>query len=337
MRISDLKNLTVLYIGEDIGNSLSRFNYLKVYFSKSINLSFNNLYQSLSGKILYHSFKGIFYKRCSDMVIEYYNKFKPDIVWIEMGMEIDNKVIEYIKLNNTFIVNTYSDGFTSTITHRYSENYNKSIPYFDIVFTPRESDYPLYKSYGAKKVIKFWKGFDPDNISCIKKPILTLDFIFAGHKEDNRLTDLKYVVERLELGYKIFGGGWNKSGLKNTYPSLSFIKYGSVFEEAKIGINYFSKWHNDTQNSRLFEIPASGTFMLCEESSDALECFQSGIEAEFFKSKEELLDKLKFYSKNDIPRNKIAEKGFEKARKNYSNKRRVEQMMEIIASEMSHK
>jgi spore maturation protein CgeB len=259
-----------------------------------------------------------------------FDEVNPDIVWIEMGREINHTVIEYMKSKGAFLVNTYSDSFTDTISNKVSIQYNKSIPFYDVIFTPRESDFQLYKQYGAKRLEKFWKGFDPALISDEKSQTLDVDFIFAGHMEADRKIDLEYVLADKDFNYKIYGDGWRTSRLANVYNSLPFDQYGKIYEATKIGINYLSKWANDTQNSRLFEIPASKTMLLCEYSNDAANCFRPGIEADFFSSKEELLEKLDFYISNPIITEKITINGYRRAKQLYSNNTRVEDMLTKI-------
>jgi spore maturation protein CgeB len=248
-----------------------------------------------------------------------------------MGREIDDEVIRYMKDNDTFLVNTYSDSFTDTVSKKVSINYNKSIKYYDIIFTPRESDFPLYESYGAKNVNKFWKGFDSNSISSFKRALIDLDFIFAGHMEKKRYEFFRYLISQQSFLYKIFGTGWKKTTLSNTYPSLPFEDYSSVYESTNIGVNFFSTWANDTQNSRLFEIPASNTLLVSERSEDALSCFEEDKEAIFFDSKEEFYDKLRFYTVNKVVADRIRERGFQKATNNYSNIARVKQMLSVIS------
>jgi spore maturation protein CgeB len=63
---------------------------------------------------------------------------------------------------------------------------------------------------------------------------------------------------------------------------------------------------------RTFEIPVVGGFMLHEYSEEAIEFFEPGVEADYFKSPEECADKIKFYLKNEALRQIIANAGHEK-------------------------
>jgi spore maturation protein CgeB len=244
-----------------------------------------------------------------------------------MGRELDAELVIEMKRSGAVLINSYSDSFTDRVTKKYSEEYNKSIPYFDLIFTPRDTDFVLYRQYGAKAVAKFWKGFDHTIISAHKTCPESFDFIFAGHMENDRCEDISYLVSKGPFRFSIYGDGWNKSRLANTYPSLEYNRYGSVYESTLIGLNYFSKVAADTQNSRLFEVPGSRTLLLTERTCDALNSFREDHEAIFFSTKEELLDKVDYYSRNRSASEGIASAGYERACREYTNEARVEQML----------
>jgi spore maturation protein CgeB len=52
------------------------------------------------------------------------------------------------------------------------------------------------------------------------------------------------------------------------------------------------------------------TFMLSQYTDDLASLFREGDEAEFFRSKEELLDKIKYYLKHDHIRRAVADAGY---------------------------
>lgn len=325
----NLKDKTLLYIGPDSGNSYSRYLALQSYFKKTEIASYRHLYKNLKGRVLHKFAKPLFYNQCTSFVKQRFNAIKPDIVWVEMGRELNAEFIQYISSKDIPLINTYSDSFTDTISKKVSKGYNEAIPYYDIIFTPRQSDFKLYKNHGAKNVSKFWKGFDSTSISN-KKEHLDLDFIFAGHLESYRGELLKNVVTKNNFNYKIYGHNWDTMNLENTYPSTSFKEYCTLYKNTKIGINFFSQWAKDTQNSRLFEIPGSATFLFTEYSVDAEECFKEGVEAEFFRNEEEFSDKLKYYLAHEEKLKNIAEAGFKVASAKYTNSARIEQMISKI-------
>lgn len=71
--------------------------------------------------------------------------------------------------------------------------------------------------------------------------------------------------------------------------------------------------------------------MLAERSSEHLELFAEGREAEFFDSDAELLDKVRYYLNHPAERQRIAHAGRERCvRGGYSNQHRLQWMIDRV-------
>ena len=69
--------------------------------------------------------------------------------------------------------------------------------------------------------------------------------------------------------------------------------------------------------------------MLAERTDEHLALFEEGIEAEYFDSNEELLDKVRYYLSHEDERKRIAAAGRERCvRSGYSNEDRLSKMLE---------
>jgi spore maturation protein CgeB len=85
----------------------------------------------------------------------------------------------------------------------------------------------------------------------------------------------------------------------------------------QLGLGLLSKYCPDEFTTRSFEIPAAGTMLLAERTSEHQVLFEEGKEAEFFSSLDELTDKVGFYLRNDRARVNIAERGQRRALSSY--------------------
>jgi spore maturation protein CgeB len=74
--------------------------------------------------------------------------------------------------------------------------------------------------------------------------------------------------------------------------------------------------------------------MLAESSDLHRSLFEDGKEAVFFQSKEEMLEKLKYYLAHDKEREKIADAGFERGLKSgYDHTSRLKMVIDTVFNE----
>jgi hypothetical protein len=85
--------------------------------------------------------------------------------------------------------------------------------------------------------------------------------------------------------------------------------YARALTGSTIGIGFLRRVCPDQHTTRTFEIPACGSMLLADRTEEHQEFFEEGKEAEYFGSKEELLDKVSFYTKNEVARMAVARAG----------------------------
>lgn len=66
------------------------------------------------------------------------------------------------------------------------------------------------------------------------------------------------------------------------------------------------------ENLRLFDVPATGAFLLTDESDEVREYYRVGEEVETFSSPDELADKARYYLANPDVRERIARNGYQR-------------------------
>jgi len=254
-----------------------------------------------------------------------------------MGKLVYPSVLERIKHDTSCaLINTYSDDFLDP--QKRSRHYMKSLSIYDCIFTPRDVNFGELKSRGARRVLKFWKGFDPDlhfpeRISAEERQVYGTDVVFVGHAEPSRIQAFDSVARRVK-SMKVWGNTWDKFRLPRKLAQVvqfrpaESIQYRKALCGAKIAIQMLSRKARDTQSSRSFEIPACGTLMVAERTEDHLASFKEDKEAVFFSSTDELCDKIEFYLKHDSLREGIALAGHERShRSGYSNHLRIANML----------
>ncbi|MGB8355036.1 MAG: glycosyltransferase [Chthoniobacteraceae bacterium] len=111
----------------------------------------------------------------------------------------------------------------------------------------------------------------------------------------------------------------------------------AVFSRSKINLGFSScgDTHRGTERIlqirlRDFEVPMSGGFYLVEQMDELAEFFEIDREIVCYGSRDELVDKIRFYLKNETAREAIRRAGYERARRDHTWQRRFEAVFSQI-------
>ena len=265
-----------------------------------------------------------------------YNLSDIDILFTVKGNTIKPSTLKYIKLNypNVKIVSWSQDDMYSW--HNRSIYYTLGLKYYDLIVTQKSYNVDELKSLGAKNVLFQNKAYSRD----IHKPYkcnnnIKPDVLFIGYYEKERYESMLYLANN-GIKIDIFGSLWGKYA--NTNENLIIHNKMLVGEEyakalscSKISLCFLRKINRDLQTSRSIEIPACGGFMIAERTEEHKMLFKEDVEAVYFDSNEELLQKVKYYLENDNERKSIAQAGYERTRKDdYSYDNRVNEILRRI-------
>ncbi len=337
------ESLRILYYGVLRGNSGSRFNGLKApghtveaVFRGSKHL-IEEVWKPLRA-LEWRVCNGPTTWRINRMFLRKAREFRPEVVWVEKGRLVYPSTLRRIRdATGALLVNSHPDNFMEP--HQRSRHYDRCIPLFDAIFTPREAHFQAYRERGARHVGKYWKGYAPElhfpeELTEEEEKKYRADVVFVGHHEENRGPTLSALC-RAVPNMKIYGRFWRRCprGLFPPgvvqYRQAPGHEYRKVLCGSKIAVQILSRWACDTQTSRSFEIPACGVMMLAERNGDHLACFEEDTEAVFFSTDEELVDKAKFYLAHEELRRRIAQAGRRRCvESGYSNHERVRAMLE---------
>lgn len=150
------------------------------------------------------------------------------------------------------------------------------------------------------------------------------DVVFIGQNFGNRQIYVDYLKSN-GVNVDVFGFGWDTGKVTQTQMI-------EIFNKAKIVLNFSSSaGHPELKflKGRVFEIPATGAFLLTEECEELDNYFRVGIELDRFTTKEEMLEKVKYYLQNDKQREVIAENGKKKVLENYTFERYLSKLFQI--------
>ena len=165
-----------------------------------------------------------------------------------------------------------------------------------------------------------------------------VDIVFVGALFPNKMELLASVKNEFGKNFKLFGlANWKKNlyfNLKYKFPGivrpLSFENYVPLYEKSKIGINVHNRGKYTVGGYRMFDLPANGVMQISDGEEYLEEFFKVGVEVESYSSKEELVDKVKYYLKHDAARIKIAKAGYKKVMESYLIKDKLRELSMLI-------
>ena len=256
------------------------------------------------------------------------------------GKKYANEMIKEVALLedvNKVLILLYLDQFDYGVLRELSSNYSIEVILwlFDddkryletaelvkncavIVTTIKERHYSRLASGINSRLAQFaanhnlYKNFRQEKI---------YDVVFVGQNFGNRQMYVDYLKSN-DINILTYGRGWING-------KLSQARMIDLFNKSKIVLNFSSSFNNPTLKNikgRVFEIPATGAFLLTEDCNDLSDYFSIGAEIEAFGCKEELLRKVKFYLENDDLREMIAKKGREVVVEKYTYERYLSEL-----------
>lgn len=263
-----------------------------------------------------------------------------DVLWVDNGLMISARTLKLLKKirPSLLLVHHNSDDPFG----RYSKGWKRflqCLPFYDVHFVPRDVNIPEYYRAGAKRVLRFHRGYNPDicrplPLTSQEKFYFASDIGFIGSYEQERADKIQFLAES-GISVSVRGGGWQR--LRNKHHNLKIhnVLYGNDYAKAicatKINLHFLREGNRDNQNTRTFEIPACGGFMLAERTDEHQALFLEGKEAEFFSDTKELVTKIRYYLCHERERERIAAKGRERClQSGYSALDRCKEMLEQI-------
>lgn len=122
----------------------------------------------------------------------------------------------------------------------------------------------------------------------------------------------------------------NCRGEANTISEMPLI-----FNNTRINLNITFRAIQTGLSLRVYDVLGCGGFLLTNYQEELPEIYEPGKEIETFSSKEELLDKVDFYLKNESARVKIARAGYERTLACHTYEHRIEEMIKLIFSTLN--
>jgi len=191
-----------------------------------------------------------------------------------------------------------------------------------------------YKKEGMKNTFLLSLIADIENFKFLNLE-KKYDVTFIGYQKGNRADFVRYLKNN-GIKIRVFGWFWDKCldlkdiyfGIPNNQEMVKIInqtKINLCFTEGIGGILHIK--------ARVPEIISCKSFILTQYFSGYLDFFKNNKEIVMFKTKEDLLEKIKYYLENEEEREEIAERGYKKMVNKYSLNMKLKEFIEKTSNE----
>lgn len=220
-----------------------------------------------------------------------------------------------------------------------SRHFRAAVPLYDLHVTDKRFEADAYRAAGARGVEIIVQGYgarfaaaDPS------RALARTDACFVGHRQRHYAGRLA-AVAGLGVDLGVWGPGWPVLARRRAWAARA-VRGGPLFgpaypdtmAAARIGLGLLSKRIAEEATTRSVEIPATGAMLLAERTARHLALFEEGVEAEFFDTDGEMVDKLRFYLAREAARRRVAAAGHARCRRDgYDMASRLRALMASLA------
>jgi hypothetical protein len=264
-----------------------------------------------------------------------------EVLWIDKGLFLSPTTLRIVKATQPkcLVVGYSPDDMINPANQTAA--FLQALSLYDLYFTTKSFGVSELRSLGCHNVHFVGNGFDPAihaPLAVTSQSRLTLGgpVGFIGAWEIERAKSVEFLA-RNGVEVRVWGDGWN--GRANNMPHLRVESralwehdYARALCAFDINLCFLRKANRDLQTTRSVEIPACGSFMLAERTSEHTALFDEDKEAAFFSSDSELLEKVNYYLSHPQERLAVAQAGRERClTSGYSNTDRMRAMLEVVA------
>ena len=273
---------------------------------------------------------------------------EPAVAFFPLGSSVWESTLDALKKRGVFLVQ-WCGLPAQTMMKRDRIN----LQYFDLTFQPANLEKGLRAAGTRGRVEYVPVGIDPQvyrplELTAAEYERYRSDVCFIGglsrRYHATRREMIEYAIER-GVEMKLWGG------YREHFVGSPILRYwqGQVWGEeqvkalcaAKIGLN-FPPDHQPGEldrglNLRALELVACGVFQLMQYTPGVHEFFEVDKEVVCFDSKEEMLDKIRYYLAHDDKRERIAKAGRGRLLREHTWAHRVERMLSCMRAELARR
>ncbi|MGH8127397.1 MAG: CgeB family protein [Gammaproteobacteria bacterium] len=322
--------MRIAYIGSQSGTSLQRAKALK-RLGHTVTLigPWEWLARStLRARLHFHTgYFGVDHLIKSKLVKEVLAS-QPDLIWVNQGEFLGPVSVQALRGLGVSLVNYANDNPFSVENRKRFSNYRAALPYYDLVVVLFAEAVEAAKRAGARRVIRQFHS--ADEVAHLQQ--LAVVDADAGDRSEAAFvgTWMKehrgaFVAELIRYGLplSVWGDQWQKA---KEWPIVrphwrgpgvyDNRGYAQIIRGAKICLGLVNKASGNLHTDRSIQIPALGSLLCAERTSEHLALYKEGEEAVFWSDAEECAAQCKELLADEPRRQEIARRGHERAIRN---------------------
>ena len=326
-----IKNIKILHIANFNENADGRLFYS---FSNKINnglIKNNYTVQTISDRLFLKNNRSLFQpfnpiEKFNDKILNTLKNFSPNLIILGHVFNINEKVINYCKKNNIKIISWYIDSISPEFLNKETKkNFIKNLSFVDKCFITSSPN--IFRKSNFYNKIEFIPNPVDSSMDCYhnySNKYLEYDvFVAISHGQNRGILKKGKSDEREnfinDLINELPQNKFAKFGVNNFEPVWG-SNYYHYLSKAKMGLNISrGSYQNLYSSDRISSLIGNGLLVFINNKTNFHKIFSSK-EVVYYKNKKDLISKIKFYSKNDNLRSKIAKAGYLKYHKYMNNK-----------------
>jgi len=251
----------------------------------------------------------------------------PDVAWIEKGIYVFPRTLRALRRlgRMALVYHNTDDWRAETPLHRLRWRFLlRGLPLYDLHVTSNLHNVREFREAGFARVLHMELAANetircPEPVPAGERAGIGAPAGFIGHWEPGTERSILALVEA-GIPVKVYGAGWQRAAARQGLEGVvqNRCVWGEDYARAilsfDVNVAIVSKWNRNHTASRTFQIPALGGFLLHERNEVVTRYFREGVEAEFFSSDGELVEKCRHYLAHPEERRRVAEAGRRRCR-----------------------
>ena len=263
-----------------------------------------------------------------DDLVEVADWYKPDLVHLGKCEYLDGETVERIKdKTGAFVVHYYGD--LSREPKPWVVDIGQ-VADWTLLCHMEHSIVTLHKD--CQRIGFWWPGTDPSVYYPRKVEKQDYDVIFMGRpiqESGYERAELLNALAQTGLSVHTFGGSWRRFHGLEQHKFTDSDGFAWACSRAKIALSLNANVRMYASWRRILNTMASGAFLLVRYFPGLESVFLNGDHLAWFTSKDEAVEKARYYLENESERNEIARCGSKFVRREHTWDARVSEILKL--------